>query len=136
MVIIETDFLVALASKTDKYHEKVKLLLEKLDEVKLSPYSLIEIDLLITSKSLIVRLPDFYNSLKDTFNYYGISIIPPNPSHFVEAWILRRKYNLTFFDSLHAATALEENEVLVSFDRGYERIEELRYKHPSSFLLR
>ena len=134
MAIIETDILIALASKTDKHHNEVRMILNKLDETKLSPYSFTELDLLITSKALIVKLPDFYNVLKAVFTYYGLSIIPSNPSHLARAWNLRRKYGLTFFDSLHAAIALEEDEVLISFDKKYGKIEGLKYKHPSSTL--
>ncbi len=132
MVMIETDILIALSSKTDKHHNEVKRLLEKLKVIKLSPHSLTELDLLITSKNLIVKSPDFYNALKAVFAYYGVSIMASRPNHFARAWTLRRKYGLTFFDSLHAATAMEEDETLVSFDRKYMEVEELKYEHPSS----
>jgi len=131
MVIIETDILIALASKTDKHHGKVRKILENLTTVKLSPYSLIELDLLITSQSLTVKLPDFYEALEATLAYYGVTVLAPHPAHFEKAWIFRKKYNLTFFDSLHAATAVKENETLVSFDRRYNDVRELKYKHPS-----
>jgi len=134
MVLIETDIIIALASKTDRHHEDVKKLLDKLASVKLSPYSLIELDLLITSHSLVVKIPDFYQVLDDTLRYYDISILTPSFSHFTKAWDLRDRYNLTFFDSLHAATALEEEETLVSYDRTYTKIKELKYRHPSSLL--
>jgi len=134
MVLIETDVVIALASKTDKHHEDVKKLLDRLAITELSPYSLIELDLLITSRSLIVKIPDFYQALNDVLEYYKISVLAPRPSHFIEAWNLRKRYNLTFFDSLHAATALEEEEVLVSYDKTYSRVKELKYKHPSSLL--
>ncbi len=134
MVVIETDILIALASKTDVHHGEVRRLLEKLTTVRLSPYSLIELDLLITSQSLTVKLPDFYNTLKTTLAYYGVITLTPHPEHFEKAWILRRKYGLTFFDSLHAAAAVREGDVLVSFDRKYGNVKELKYKHPFSLL--
>jgi len=133
--MIETDMLIALASKSDKHHNKAKNLLRKMKTVKLSPYSLIELDFLISSKSLIVKLPDFYDALRDTFAYYGILILASQPNHFAKAWLFRKKYGLTFFDSLHAATAVEENEVLISFDKKYGNIKELKYKNPYSPLL-
>ena len=134
MVLIETDVVIALASKTDKHHEDIKRLLDKLTTIKLSPYSLIELDLLVTSHNLIVKTPDFYQALNDVLEYYKISVLAPRSSHFIEAWNLRKKYNLTFFDSLHAATALEEKETLVSYDKMYSKVKELNYRHPSSLL--
>jgi len=134
MVLIETDVVIALASKTDKHHEDIKRLLDKLTTIKLSPYSLIELDLLVTSHNLIVKTPDFYQALNDVLEYYKISVLAPRPSHFIEAWNLKKKYNLTFFDSLHAATALEEKETLVSYDKMYSKVKELNYRHPSSLL--
>ncbi len=134
MVLIETDIIIALASRTDRHHKDVKKLLNNLASVKLSPYSLIELDLLIMSHSLIVKTPEFYQVLNDTLKYYDISVLTSSPSHFTRAWYLRDKYDLTFFDSLHAATALEEREILVSYDRTYAKIKELEYKHPSLFL--
>ena len=131
--MIETDILIALASKTDKHHAEVKKLLENLTAVKLSPYSFIELDLLVASRNLIVKLPDFYEALEAALAYYGVTILAPHPVHFKRAWIFRRKYNLTFFDSLHAATAVEKGETLVSFDKRYSNIKELKYKHPSRY---
>lgn len=137
--MIETDVLIALASRSDKQHEIVRKLLEELmatrsERLTLSPYSLTELDLLIASQSLKVKLPDFYVALKAALSYYGITALTPSPRHFGRAWVFRRKYGLTFFDSLHAATAVEEDEILVSFDRRYNSIKELKYKHPSSLV--
>jgi len=132
MVMIETDMLIALASKHDRHHNIAKNILMSIKNIKLSPYSLIELDLLILSKTIIVKLSDFYEALDDTLAYYGIFTLSPKPRHFSTAWILRKKYNLTFFDSLHASTAIEENETLVSFDKKYTKVKELKYTNPYS----
>ena len=132
--MIETDLIVALASEADRHHDEAKRLLEMLASARLSPYSLVELDLLVSSRSLVVKVPDFYEALESVLAYYGISVLAPSPSHFARAWILRREYGLGFFDSLHAAAALESGEILVSFDRTYSKVRGLRYEHPSSLL--
>ncbi|RLE64048.1 MAG: hypothetical protein DRJ47_08575 [Thermoprotei archaeon] len=81
-----------------------------------------------------VKLPDFYNALNITLMYYDVSTLTPHPSHLARAWMLRRKYNLTFFDSLHAATAIEEDEPIVSYDKRYSDIKDLRYVDPRTIL--
>ena len=130
MAIIETDFILALASKTDKHHNTVRNLVKKIKHLKLSPYSMLELDLIIASKSIIVKLPDFYDVLDKVIAFYNISILPQKVKHLSKAYILRRKYNLSYFDSLHAATAIEENDVLISFDKNYANIKELKYMNP------
>ena len=134
MVMIETDFLVALASRTDRHHGEARRLLERLTAVKLSPYSLVELDLLIASQCLRVRLPNFYSALEEVLAYYGVEVLRPRPTHFEVAWGFRRRYGLTFFDSLHAAAAVKEGEVLVSYDERYRAVRELKYRHPTSML--
>jgi len=134
MVIIETDIIIALASKEDKHHSEVVRFIEKVRPLKLSPYALIELDLLIKSKAIIARLPDFYDALNYLIYAYNITILNVNAKHFVIAYDLRNKYNLTYFDSLHAATAIESNEILVSYDKLYEKVRELRYTHPTEYL--
>jgi len=132
--MMETDVLVALASRTDRHHGEARRLLERLTAVKLSPYSLVELDLLIASQCLRVRLPDFYSALEGVLAYYGVEDLRPRPAHFEAAWGFRRRYGLTFFDSLHAAAAVKEGGVLVSYDEGYRAVEELEYRHPASTL--
>ena len=43
---------------------------------------------------------------------------------------MREKYQLTYFDSLHASTAIVENETLISYDKTYRKIKELKYITP------
>ncbi|MEX2751096.1 MAG: hypothetical protein Q6366_004330, partial [Candidatus Freyarchaeota archaeon] len=53
--IVETDILLALISREDKHHTEVVKLLDKFaGEIQLSPYSLIELDLLLKSGEIIV----------------------------------------------------------------------------------
>ncbi|MGQ9723380.1 MAG: hypothetical protein ACUVXA_18910 [Candidatus Jordarchaeum sp.] len=48
--LIETDILLALTSPEDRHHiEAIKLLDKFIGEIQLSPYSLIELDLLLKS---------------------------------------------------------------------------------------
>jgi len=55
-MLIELDFLIALIRSGDKHHQEVVgILEERRGELALSPYSLMELDLLLWSNRLRVR---------------------------------------------------------------------------------
>lgn len=134
MVVIETDLILALASKTDKHHKEAIDIVRNVKYLTLSPYTLIELDLLIRLNKLKVILPDFYIALDQLVQFYNIGITQIKPVHIVIAQKLREAYNLTYFDSLHAAVAITENDVLLSYNQVYSKISELKYLHPSKML--
>lgn len=131
--LIETDVLVAAIDPDDPHHSEAIDVIAVADNCFLSPYALMELDLLIRSGNIKVRNPQlFWRKLLDTLNHYNISVATPNPLHYAEATELRTLYKLTYFDSLHAATAVTEGKPLVSYDeRAYSNIRNLKYVHPS-----
>ncbi|TET18737.1 PIN domain-containing protein [Candidatus Bathyarchaeota archaeon] len=136
-ILIETDILLALISPEDKHHTETTRLLDKiLGDSRLSPYSLIELDLLLRSGEIVVReVKTFYTTLSNLFKYREISLLPAKPINHGEAYELRRKYKeLTYFDSLHAAVGIAENLELVSYDKEYAKITELEYNHPNKHI--
>ncbi|MEM2913598.1 MAG: PIN domain-containing protein [Candidatus Bathyarchaeia archaeon] len=130
---METDFLLALISPEDRRHAAVLTLIDNLiGKVKISLYSLIELDLLIKSGEIIIEfLPAFYEALSDLLKYRMIDTYPLKPEYHREAFNLRNKYKtLTYFDSLHAAVAIIEDLTLISYDRIYANLTEVKYIHP------
>gem|GEM_PF-569535 len=135
--LMETDFLLALISKGDKHHDEVVELLDRfVGEFFLSPYSLIELDLLLKSGEIAVTgFKDFYILIGRVLKFRRIGSLPIKPSYQGEAWSLRDQYKwLTYFDSLHAAVAVTENLELISYDKKYRKVKELTYNHPSKYL--
>ena len=112
-----------------------RLLDELHGDLNISPYSLIEFDLLLKSGEVIVReVTAFYDTLSDLFEYEGVGMLPTRPSYHREASKLRKKYeNLTYFDSLHAAVGIVENLELVSYDKEYAKVTELKHSHPDKY---
>jgi len=130
--------LLALISPEDRHHADVVRLLDGLlGEVKISPYSLIELNLLLKSGEIIVKkVTDFYDALSELLKYREISTFPTKPEYHREAFKLRKKYeSLTYFDSLHAAVGIVENLEIVSYDRKYAEIIELKYSNPANYIL-
>jgi len=61
-------------------------------------------------------------------------MFPTKPKYHREAFKLRKKYeNLTYFDSLHAAVGIVENLELVSYDKEYAKVTELRHNYPDKY---
>ena len=104
--------------------------------MQLSPYSLIELNLLIRSKEIIVRdVRAFYTALSSLLEYRGVNLLPSKPLYHAKAYELRREYKqLTYFDSLHAAVTLIEEAELVSYDKKYANITGLKYNPPSKYV--
>ena len=135
--LIETDILLALISPEDKHHNEALQLLEKFEgRLVLSPYSLLELDLIIRARGVIISdIKEFYSSLHLLLEYRRVKLIPSKPIYHLKAHELRRKYNeLTYFDSLHASVGASENLELVSYDNIYANLIELRFKHARAAL--
>lgn len=130
MVILETDIILALASKTDKHHNEASYIVRNIKSLSLSPYVFIELDLLIRLNKLKVQLPDFYKALDQVVQFYNINISQVKPIHTIIAQKLRETYGLSYFDSLHAAVAISENDILLSYNQVYSKVTELKYLHP------
>ena len=131
MPIIETDTLVALINKHDPNHEATLQYLERAGRLKLSPYVLLELDLIIRSGRL--KLADyarFFEYLGEALAFYNVVLAAVRPDHFSKARHLREKHGLTYFDSLHASVAILENEPLISYDKAYIAVEELESLNP------
>ena len=133
MILIETDFILALSSSRDVHHEEAVELLEGLrGSLALSPFTLVEVDLLVHSGGLKVRsLSEFHGALEGLLGMYGVGVVAPRPRHHALAEKLRgRLAELTYFDSLHASVALIEEAELLSYDAVYSKIPGLRWLHP------
>ena len=130
---------MALISPKDRHHADIVSLLDSLlGEVKISPYSLIELNLLLKSGEILVRdVTAFYETLSELLKYRRVTTFPTKPEYHREAFKLREKYKvLTYFDSLHAAVGIVENLEMVSYDREYAKITELKYSHPDKYTSR
>jgi len=90
---------------------------------------------LLRSGEIIVKeVKPFFTALDTLLKYGNIALSPVKPIYHGEAHKLREKYKeLTYFDSLHAAVGIIENMELVSYDREYAKVKELKYNHPRKY---
>ncbi len=136
MILIETDVILSSINIKDPKHYEAEKVLEKFSgKTLLSPYTLLEINLLIKSKLIKVKNTElFWNEIGNMLAYYGIIILNTKPKYHSLAYSLREKYGLTYFDSLHAASAICEKVSLISYDSEYDKVTELNYVHPSNIV--
>jgi len=131
--------LLSLMSKEDKHHTETVRFLDGFPEgLRLSPYSLVELDLLLRSGEIAVReTKTFYTSLGTFLDYRDVDLVPAKPVYHGAAHTLRERYKgITYFDSLHAAVGIIEDMELISYDKGYASVAGLKYRPPSRRLSR
>ncbi len=121
-LLSETDNLLAAMISTDIHHASALNALAH-EDLKLSPYTPIELNFLIRSDRLgVTNLQTFTRALNRLLQSYEIEILADQLRYHAQARELEEKYNLSFFDSLHAAAALLEGGEICSFDRAYDRL--------------
>ena len=121
-MLIETDTLLA-GIIPDHPHQAPALNAFQYQNLRLSPYTLFETNSIIRAGRLRIRsLRSFTRSLDRLLSTYEIEILPDSLRYHALAGEIEEKYNLTFFDSLHAAAALREGGEICSFDRAYDKL--------------
>ena len=121
-MLIETDVLLAAINPRDPARRYALKMLDQ-GNLRLSPYSLLEIHLLNRAEKLSIQnFKAFADDLSALFEMQKITTLSDRPEYHAQASTLESRFKLTFFDSLHAAVAKVEKEIIVSFDRSYDRI--------------
>lgn len=122
-LLIETDILLSIIKSDDPLRKYATRVFE-LSNLRLSPYSLIELSFLERSGKLEIEDPlAFSSALAELVTSNEVQLIADKPSYHHHAIALERDFRLTFFDSLHASVAKVEGEALASFDSAYDRAE-------------
>ncbi len=70
-----------------------------------------------------LELGEYLRPLLSLFNGRTMKL---TPLEAMEAVRIRREYGLSYFDSLHAASAMGLDSTIMSFDEAYDRVKGLR----------
>jgi len=133
MPILELDLLIAFVNKADKHHNVADRVFRrignnKLKNIYVAVSALLEYELVHKSKGYEE------DEIKEDLNLFGrypnLREAPITTYILVRAVELRRTYNLTYFDSLHAATAISIDGKIISTDVVYDEIPELKRIDP------
>ncbi len=129
--LIENDTIFAYLNEFDPKFKVVQRLFNKLKtnslKVSISSVALIEMELIYRSEGKEDAL------LKDMAALASIPnarFEPLTPEVAMSAVFLRQSFGLGFFDSHYAATALNGDKSILSFDRAYDRVKGLNRLDP------
>lgn len=123
MPLLENDVIFAYLNEYDSNHAIAERIFQKLKNgeinVEISSVSLIEMELIYRSEKMEDKL------LKDLAAIAAlphIKYVALTPDAVVASVYLRQTLKLSFFDSHYAATALNLDRKIISFDQAYDRV--------------
>lgn len=120
---MENDIIFAYLNKQDTNHQVAKKIFYKLKtgelSVEISSVSLIEMELIYKSEKMEDKLLQDFAALVALPN---VEYVPLTPYLAVASVYIRKNFKLSFFDSHYAATALNLDKMIISFDKAYERV--------------
>lgn len=148
MPVIEVDLLLAYFTNEDRHHSIAstyfsKVLSGEVPKPGLTPFALQELELGIRAGKIFLRgklakdeadVGAFMNDICEALQLYEIKIESVECFSFGRAAEIREKYDLTYYDSLHAASALVSGDrTIVSTDTQYDRVRDLKRINPYNF---
>ncbi len=133
MPVIELDILIAFVNRIDKLHSTASKIFDSIASGRLSNIAVptsayVEYELVLRSRGYS---EDAVSSDIHAFrSIRNLGEFPLTSRIIVEASKLRVRYGLTYFDSLHAASALNHDKTIISTDKIYREVKELRAVDP------
>jgi len=121
--LLENDVIFTYLNEYDSNHATAERIFRKLQngEIRLevSSVSLIEMELIYRSEKMEDRLLKDLSAIAALPNVRYIAL---TPDVAVASVYLRQTLNLTFFHSHYAATALNLDRKILSFDQAYDKV--------------
>jgi predicted nucleic acid-binding protein len=122
--------LFAFLNPEDSYHESAKHLFTRVKagySVQVSTLSLVELELLYKTKQMADQFL-YHLALLSTLP--NVSYVPLSIDVVLTAIALRQDYDISFFDSHYAATAIKSDLMVISTDQVYTRIPGIQLIEP------
>jgi len=134
MPLIETDTIYAFLNKKDNYHKYAYNIINQINEgilnVKISSACLIELQLVYKSKEIEY---EFETDIIELQRINNVEWTILDVSSSLTAIHLRKRYDLSFFDSLHAGIAINLDKQIISQDKAYDNVAGLKRIPLTSF---
>ncbi len=130
MPVVEADFLKAIIDPQDHLHNASVNVLKKIQEQKwvVSSSALLELDLLLKQSEVsFSERFEVFEALK--IELQADRIVSLSPAVVSQAIQLQNKYHEIqdfYFDSIHLATAILHDGVIVSSDTAFDQIAEVK----------
>lgn len=133
MPLLENDVIFAYLNEYDSKHAIADGIFQKLRDgefsVEISSVSLIEMELIYRSEKMEDKL---LRDLAAMAALPSVNYVTLTPDMAVASVYLRQTLNLPFFDSHYAASALNLDRKVISFDKAYDRVPGLTRIEPSA----
>jgi len=133
MPLLENDVIFAFLNEYDPNHTVAEKIFQKIRSgdvrVVISSVSLIEMELIYKSERMEDKL---LKGLAAIAALPNVEYVALTPDIAVASAYLRQTIDLTFFDSHYAATALNLDGKIISFDQSYERVHGLTRVDPAT----
>lgn len=144
MPLVEVDLLLAYLVKEDKHHRVASTYFSKvtsgsLPRPVLSGFALQELELGVRTGRVLPwgrhlktegEVAQFIKRVCEALEVHGLRVQPFTCATLHKAAEFRGSYGLSYFDSLHAASAFFHDREIVSTDGDYDRVKELRRVDP------
>lgn len=129
--------MIGFISETDKLHEISSTIFElirskTLNDIYIPSSAYIEYELVLKCRG--IGEVDILKDIIHFQNIENIKEIPLNSSIIVSASNLRKQYNISYFDSLHCASALLTDGTIISTDKEFKKILNLKIINPKSII--
>ena len=133
MPVIELDMLVAYVNSSDRLHGAAVRVFERvmkgeLEGVAVPTSAYLEYGLVLRSRGYSEE--DVLEDIEGFRELRNLRELPLTSKVLARAARLRVDYGLTFFDSLHAASALLYDGTIISVDKAYRKVQGLRVLDP------
>jgi len=124
MPIADTDFLFSL-SPNDKKHKYAMGILDTVENIKVPDIVLLEYQTVLMNRGISFQnIKRVFLALQEIFWQYKIETIHAiDISHLILGLNLRINYNFSFFDSLVAAATIMSDQIIISDDRVFDKID-------------
>jgi len=133
MPLLENDVIFAFLNEYDPNHTIAEKIFQKLRSgevtVEISSVSLVEMELIYRSEGVEDKLLEDLAAIAALPNVEYIAL---KPDVAVASVYLRHTFDLTFFDSHYAATALSLDRKVLSFDQSYDKVHGLTRIDPAT----
>jgi predicted nucleic acid-binding protein len=131
--IVELDLLIAFVNASDRHHKTAQPIFYEIMEgnlpgVMVASSAYLEYELVHGSFGYLPE--DTRKEISGFMNFPNLREAPLTSEVIVEAMHLREDMDITYFDSLHAATALLNDRKIISTDTVYDEVGGLRRVEP------
>lgn len=83
-------------------------------------------------RATLEDIAKFFTDLSQLLSLYKLNVYPLTCEQIAKAANLRKKYNLTFYDSHHVASAMLYDSKIISTDNTYDSVIGLKRINPYS----